>query len=176
MKLRVIGHLIFRKGFLKTQASPSPLKSAAKICININGFAFFRLLRPTKDLGGQALERESLFFFSFFFFSFLILKTGPFLLERCKTQSKSWYILNIILGVAASEHGRFGVCRFPCLKTSQAICGSLLSFLRALICAGSLCSQTCGQMRFYFDRGFNQTVGLAGKHGVVNIETPIHSD
>lgn len=59
-------NLIFRKRFFlkkkKTQTSPSPLKSAAKICININGFAFFRLLRPTKDPGGLALEWESIFF------------------------------------------------------------------------------------------------------------------
>lgn len=55
---------IWKGGFVKkTQTSPCPLKSAAKICININGFAFFRLLRPTKDLGEQALQRGSLLFF-----------------------------------------------------------------------------------------------------------------
>lgn len=59
---------IFRKRFfLKKKHKPlppPPFKSAAKICININGFAFFRLLRPTKDPGGLALEWES-FFLSF---------------------------------------------------------------------------------------------------------------
>lgn len=55
---------IFRKRFFlkkNTNLSLPPFKSAAKICININGFAFFRLLRPTKDPGGLALECESFF-------------------------------------------------------------------------------------------------------------------
>lgn len=74
-------NLLFRKRFFfkkkkNTNLSLPPFKSAAKICININGFAFFRLLRPTKDPGGLALEWES------FFLS--LSHTGLCFLEMCK--------------------------------------------------------------------------------------------
>lgn len=62
--IRYLGRGFFKKKKKQHKPLPPPFKSAAKICININGFAFFRLLRPTKDPGGLALEWES-FFLSF---------------------------------------------------------------------------------------------------------------
>lgn len=35
---------------------------------------------------------------------------------------------------------------------------------RSFALGPSVCSQMCSQMRFYFDRGFNQMVGLSCKH------------
>lgn len=122
-------NLLFRKRFFlkkkNTNLSLPPFKSAAKICININGFAFFRLLRPTKDPGGLALEWES------FFFS-LCLTPGC---ASWRCVSLKWDQIRFKLGAGGDRIHRIWGYRFPCL---QAKCGSP-SPLRALLCTGSQC-------------------------------------
>jgi len=52
------------------------------------------------------------------------------------------------------------------LDTPHAVCRGVpvTAVCRLGLC---VCSQMCSQMRFYFDRGLNQMVGLSCKHGVL---------
>lgn len=60
MKYKIVLKILFylSKGFLKSgffPTAPEALKSAAKICIYKNGFAFFLLLCPTRHRWGSVL-------------------------------------------------------------------------------------------------------------------------
>lgn len=59
------------------------------------------------------------------------------------------------------EFTGFGVIDSPACK--QNVAHPLLC-ARSFALGPSVCSQMCSQMRFYFDRVFNQMVGLSCKH------------
>lgn len=71
---------IFRKRFFfkkkkNTNLSLPPFKSAAKICININGFAFFSSAKADKGSGRTRMGK---------LFSLSLSHTGLCFLEMCK--------------------------------------------------------------------------------------------